>query len=99
MKTLALSVIGGVLIPFCCAVAAGLIINYTGDTNIASALFVPVTWPRILYTDLFLLRGGSSIFGDEEIDLWAFLVVGNLLLYGLLTYLALWARSRKRSYP
>lgn len=92
MKRAALSLLGGVVIPFCYAVTAGPLSTYVSDPRLQTLLLVPVRWPallleRFLFTPL--LRMGETTF-------LLIIVFGNIVAYSIMTYIILWAVSLRR---
>jgi hypothetical protein len=95
MKRLALSVFGGFVIPFACAVMAFTLSRYVKSETLNLLAGYPVRWPL-----LFLYRLGFPI--EKDIATLLYIVGCNVLLYTLLTYCFLWAilkRKTRESVP
>jgi hypothetical protein len=94
MKRLVLSIIGGVVVPVVYTLIAGLLSSHTNSLALKSLLPWPVLWPMRLYFYLFNMHSKSG-FEFEVPYVTAITLVGNFLFYASLTYLVLWALSKK----
>lgn len=95
MKRLALSVLGGFVIPFLYSIIVGPLTPYIKDNSTLDLLaMVLVRWPILI-----LYRLGMIPFENETALL--FYIIGcNVLLYSLLSYFLLWIfLRRKRGTP
>ena len=93
MKRLALSVLGGFAVPFLYSIIVGPVTPYIKNEAINQLAMYPVRWPiLILYRfGLFPVRS----FEDETVLL-LYIIVCNVFLYTLMTYVALWGVSRRK---
>ena len=101
MKRLALSVLGGFLIPLTYTSIAGPLSTYIENRTVNRLLELPIRWPMILIQRLVPID--SFIFQDE---FWSALgiltIAADVLLYSVLTYLLLWRfwkRRPKEEFP
>lgn len=92
-KRLAYAVVGGGLIPIACFLLAD---------NLPHSLAKYVGWlislPAFIYDALFPppVAVEKALFADlPGQGFWVFLLVGNFILYSLLTYLGLWWKQRQ----
>jgi hypothetical protein len=84
MKRLALSLLGGIVIPFVYAIIVGPLSTYIKNESLNHYLSYPVRWPVLLLYRLFLL----NVLSNETLLL--LIVIGcNVFLYTLLTYCVL----------
>ena len=96
MKRLALSLLGGVAIPFLYAVIVGPLTNYTENESLRQIVSYPVRWPAITLNELLPLD--SFPFRDRDgIFLLVFIVVCDVLLYSIVTYLLLWRFWKRKT--
>lgn len=84
MKRLALSLLGGVAIPFLYAVIVGPLTNYIENARLRELADYPVRWPIIT------LRYFFPLYSFPDVFLILFIVVPNVLLYSIVTYILLW---------
>ena len=95
MKRLALSVFGGLVIPFTYAVIAATLSPYVKSETVNLLIGYPVRWPLLIP-----YRLGFPVQKDTATVLY---IAGcNVLLYTLLTYCFLWAilkRKTRESVP
>jgi hypothetical protein len=94
MKRLVLSIIGGVAVPTVYTLIAGLLYSQTNSLALKRLLPWPVWWPVRVYLYLFNLHPKSG-FEFEEPYVTAVTLICNFLFYASLTYLTLWALSKK----
>lgn len=89
---LALSIVGGVAIPFIYGYLFASIAAYFGRELLIRIFRVPILWPTLIYEYFY----PSS--ADHPSDGWLIaLYLGNFLLYSALTYALLsWQSTRKR---
>ena len=102
MKRLVLSVIGGFVIPFLYGVIVAPLTTYIPNETLKQLAGYPVRWPII--TLQLLLPLGSFPFRDgDELFLLLLILVCDVLLYSILTYILLerfWKRkARQPSVP
>lgn len=89
MKRLALSVLGGIAIPFLYAVIVGPLTPYIRNPHLRGLASYPIRWPIIILSQVLPLD--SFPFRDEDgIFLFLFIVVCDVVLYSFLTYILLW---------
>jgi hypothetical protein len=95
-ERLALSVIGGVAIPFVLAITLGPLSNYTENRTLRLVMGIPTGWPRLLYFRLFPPYARDS-FAENKVAFLLFILVCDIALYTLITYCALsiWAFRKK----
>ena len=96
MKRLALSIIGGVDIPFLLTITLGPLSTYTENDNIKALLSLPVRWPRYVYVYLYPFHPKPYLYSGDTASLVA-LIVCNIVFYACLTYfiLVIWKYSKK----
>jgi len=95
MKRLLLSVLGGFLIPFIYTAITGPLSTYIENRTVHKLLTLPVRWPIVLIMRLVPLN--SFIFRDEYLPaLFIFVIIADVLLYSVLTYLLLWRFWKRR---
>src|SRR5437763_3117616 len=90
MKRVALSVIGGLVIPVLYTVIAVLLAPYIHNRALVQLAMFPVRWPIVL---LFRLR---LLLFENKIEALIYIIVCNVFLYSLLTYFLLWRFSRRK---
>ena len=96
MKRVVLSLLGGVAIPFLYAVIVGPLTNYTENESLRQILSYPVRWPAITLFELLPLDSFS--FTDRDATfLLLFMVVCDVLLYSIVTYLLLWRFWKRKT--
>jgi hypothetical protein len=95
MKRAALSITCGVLFPFCYAAGAGPLSSVVGDYRVRMLLYSPVGWPRLVASHVFPPLIANSLLENETASL-LYIIFSNVLVYTLVTYLALWAFAFKR---
>ena len=88
MKRFALSLLSGILWPFCYAIATGLLSAYIDNARLRSLLNIPIVWPRVLYVHFWALNTGGSI-AISETSLFVFIVVCDVFVYTMLAYFVL----------
>lgn len=91
MKRLALSVLGGVAIPFLYSVVFGPLTTYTNNETLNHYLGYPVRWPVLI-----LYRWFPIDVSNNETFLLLLVISCNVLLYTLLTYCVLFAVSKRK---
>lgn len=91
MKRLALSILLGVVIPFLYAIVVGLLTAYIENRTVSHYLIFPVRWPILI---LFRLVPLDVL---NEVIMVVALIVGNVLLYTLLSYCLLLAFSKPKT--
>ena len=92
MKRLVLSVVGGVAIPFLYTAIVGPLSTYSTNQTLNHYLGYPVRWPVLI---LFQLSAIGFQF-NEGIMLLA-VIVGNVLLYTVVTYVVLLVFSKPKA--
>ena len=97
MKRLILSVIGGVAIPFLYSITAGPLTNYIENPSLRQLASYPVRWP-IIVLEYFLPLDSFPFRDENQTFLLLFIIVSDVLLYSLLTYIVL-LRFWKRKTP
>lgn len=98
MKRLLASVLGGFLVPFGYIIVAALLLRHTDDERIRYFLWVPIGWPKIITSYLSPLLFGPDL--HLEINTFRIItVVGDVILYGTLTYFVLWLRALRKPKP
>ncbi|HEX8457570.1 MAG TPA: hypothetical protein VF656_09750 [Pyrinomonadaceae bacterium] len=95
MKRVALSILGGFVIPFVYIVISGPPSNYVEDERILWLLYVPIGWPKLLYF-YFSTPFSRDSFAENETVFLLYILGCDVLLYTLLTYVALFVRSMLR---
>lgn len=96
MKRIALSVIGGFVIPFAYAVIVGPLTAYTKNEAVLRFSYVPIGWPRLILQRIVPLN--SFPFRDTDtVALLIYMIVCDVVLYALLTYFLLWRFSRRKN--
>ena len=90
VNRLILSLLGGVLIPFCYAITSGPLSTYTENRAIHDLLYVPIGWPKLLLYRLFPI--GSFPF-SSDMSLLLYMIGCNILFYAIVTYSFLLIRS------
>jgi hypothetical protein len=95
MKRVALSVIGGVAIPFIYSIIVGPLSTYTENDTVHWLIYVPIGWPKlVLY---YLVSLNSFPFRDEDATvLLLYIIACDILLYAFVTYLFLLALLRPK---
>src|SRR5690242_3044499 len=92
MKRLAAALLGGFLIPLAYSLIAAPLSSYITNPNLDRLIQYPVRWPILIF-----YRLGFLPFSNE-FALLSYLVISNVLLYSILTYVLLTAlSSRKRA--
>jgi hypothetical protein len=91
MKRLALSVIGGFVIPFLYSIIVGPLTPYIKNPALDQLAMYPVRWPILL-----LFRLGFVPF-ENEIAILVYIIVCDVFLYSLLTYFLLWRLSKRKN--
>lgn len=102
MKRLALSVVGGVVIPFLYTIIVGpLSTYYTQNYRLSFLMSFPIRWPIIILQRLLPLD--SFPFRDEDAALLLlFIILCDVLLYSFLTYILLrvfWKQKPRQFAP
>lgn len=95
MKRLLLSVVGGFGIPFFYLVISGPLSQYIDDERINYLLWIPVGWPKILYSYVFLPFFNRALNLEDD-ALLVIMIACNVVLYGSLTYSLLLLRSFRK---
>ena len=91
MKRLALSLLGGIAIPFVYAIIVGPLSTYIANESLNHYLSYPIRWPILILYRLFL----TDVLSNEGLLL--LLIIGcNVFLYTLLTYCVLLVFSRRK---
>jgi hypothetical protein len=98
MKRLVLSVAGGVAFPLLYAVIVGPLTLYIEDRRLREIMSYPVRWPIVLL-DQFLPGYSYVVNGELELLLLSYIVVADVLLYSILTYILLWRFWKSKSEP
>ena len=91
MKRLALSLLGGVAIPFLYAVIVGPLTNYIENRRLRELADYPVRWPIIT------LRYFFPLYSFPEVFLLLIIVVPNVFLYSMVTYIVLWRFWKRKT--
>jgi hypothetical protein len=99
MKRLALSGVGGFAIPFLYTIIIGPASLYIESQTVNRFAQYPVRWPiLILYRFASFDSLGSFPFRDQDSTImFVYIVVCNVVLYTILTYILLWAVSKRKS--
>jgi hypothetical protein len=92
IKRLLISLTGGIFVPFGYFLLIVPSIELSKSSTLAATLFMPLAWPKVLYIFLF----GSA--GSQTTNI-LFLIVCNVIMYGLITYAVLFALLREKSPP
>jgi hypothetical protein len=90
MKRLALSVLGGFLLPFLYSIIVGPLTPYIKYRPLNFLATVPVRWPILLFESV-----ARAPFESEQ-WLLLYLVGCDVILYGSLTYFVLFALSKRQ---
>jgi predicted permease len=83
MKRVALALLGGFIIPFVYTIIAAPLSSYVTNKTIDRLLMYPVRWPILIF-----FRLGFLPF-DNEIALFIYIVVCDVVLYSILSYFLL----------
>jgi hypothetical protein len=95
MLRLVISVICGVAIPFIYSIIVGPLSTYTENRMLHRFGYIPIGWPSLLLEMVVPLN--SFPFRNEDGSaLLLIMIVANVMLYGFLSYLTLWAVSFHR---
>jgi hypothetical protein len=95
MRRLALSAIGGVVIPLAYAWVVVWLSRVFEESPFSIVVAAPIEWPYWIYSQFFDPKPkGPSPFIPLGLQLALYL--GNFLLYTLLTYIVLWWRAKSR---
>lgn len=101
IERLGLSVAGGVLIPFFYTFflfVLGGVFNFLGS-GVSGEYFAyleaPVTWAGSLY-NYFVPTQGEPVYALWRREVWVASIIGDFLLYALLTYLFVRARAKRK---
>lgn len=92
MKRLALSLLGGILLPIGYAMIAGPLSVYIDNRGLKYFLTLPVAWPRVL---LFTFAYSASVSISDNLFV-VLMIVCNVTVYSIVTYVALLALSFRR---
>lgn len=95
MKRLLMSVAGGFVLPIVVACITGPLSTYTEDRTLRLLLDIPTGWPRILYFRFGDPLSQGSLSNNETL-FFVFIIGCDILLYAILTYVALSAFSMLR---
>ena len=87
---LALSLLGGFLLPLLYLIIVGPLTNRTGNRTLNFFASVPVRWPILLLYRLDVLPS------TNELWLMLYIVGANVVFYGSLIYFVLLALSRRK---
>lgn len=87
MKRLALAGVGGFLIPFIYVMVFGPLTTYIENRTVRKLLVLPVRWPLTLLEHPFFLDVRVL---DSEYLIFVYIIVADVTLYSVLTYLLLW---------
>ena len=98
MKRLALSVLGGVTIPFLYAVTIGPLTPYIQNQGLKELAGYPVRWPIIVLTRFLPLNSFPFRDGDEIFVL-LLVMLSDVLLYSSVTYVLLWRFWKRKTQP
>ena len=91
MKRLALSLVGGVLLPFLYSIIVGPLTPYLKNHRTLDFLaMVPVRWPILL---LYQLRVMPF---ESEVSLLLYMISCNVIFYGSLIYFLHFALSKRK---
>jgi len=83
------SLAGGVILPAAYFFVLALFEDYAAPSS-RKVLQLPVSWPRLIYFQIFTLDPNSPSFYDTfDPYLFVFLIVCNILAYGLFVYVTL----------
>lgn len=91
MKRLALSLLGGIAIPFVYAIIVGPLSLYIKNEFLNHYLSYPIRWPVLILYPLFL----TDVLNNEDLVL-LLIIVCNVILYTLLTYCVLLVFFRRK---
>jgi hypothetical protein len=94
VKRLILSLIGGVVIPTGYTIVAGMLSTYIDNYTVRNLSYIPIGWPRFILERLVPLD--SFPFRNEDFTaLLLIIIISNVVLYSLMTYLFLWILSKR----
>lgn len=92
MKRLALSLIGGLLLPFLYSIIVGPLTPYIKNNRTLDLLaIVPIRWPILLLHQLRVMPF------ERELWLLLYIVSCNVIFYGSLTYFVQFALSKRKN--
>ena len=90
MKRLILSLLGGFLIPFLYAITVGPLTPYIQDQRLNQLANLPVRWPVMILEYTFpLWWTWLSWEQGQQIWLLVYIIICNVVLYSLVTYVLL----------
>jgi len=91
MKRLALSVVGGFLLPLLYSIIVGLLTAYiTNNRTLDFLALMPIRWP------VLLLYQSRVIPFERELSLLLYIVICNVIFYGTLIYFVQFALSKRK---
>ena len=90
MKRLALSLLGGFLLPFLYSIVVAPLTPYIKNNTLAFSAMVPVRWPILLLYWLHTFPFGS------EFAVLLYIVSCNVIFYGSMIYFVLFALSKRK---
>jgi hypothetical protein len=91
MKRLALSLLGGITIPFLYAIVFGPLSTQINNEFLKHYLGYPVRWPVLI---LYRLAAFNVL--EHEVAMIVLVIVSNVAVYSLLTYAALVGLSKRK---
>lgn len=92
MKRLALSIVGGVAIPFLYTIVAGPLSTYITNVTLHHYLAYPVRWPVIILYRFFPIEVSSNV-----VIVLSVAIICNVVLYTLITYVLLLTFSKPKT--
>ena len=91
MKRLALSLLGGFLLPLVYTIIVGPLTPYNSNRTLDFLAQVPVRWPILLLNRLHVFPF------ESELQLLLYIDSCNVILYGSLIYFVLFALSKRKT--
>lgn len=96
MKKICLSVIGGIVIPILYLCTGAFLVNVVKTEPPYFLRFI-FNWSGNLYNYFFPDTDDFKMFSEFRYESILATIIGNFLLYFLLTYLVLWWKDRKNN--
>ncbi|HEX8493633.1 MAG TPA: hypothetical protein VF658_12370 [Pyrinomonadaceae bacterium] len=89
-----MSVLGGIIIPFCYSITAGPLSTYTENPTVHRIVYIPIGWPKLI---LYRLSPTGAAAFENKYGLLPYIIICDIVLYSLLTYFFLLAFSTRKS--
>jgi hypothetical protein len=96
MKRLALSILGGFLIPFVYTITTAPLTTYTENLTIHHLTYIPIGWPKLILHHF--IPWSSFPFRDrDETALLIYMVGCDVIFYSLITYVLLLGFAKRKT--